>query len=107
MKILKYRTIAEIYPFLSLEAMVKLDNGDIVYTNISVNDEGKQITSYEDNNWTYKNSLTEISGKEDIEDYIYDLSREDEKDICDALLELWNSNPIFDNDCGWKEYEKK
>lgn len=99
MKILKYRTIAEVYPHLSLEAEVQLDGGKIVYSNMDVNNEGLQENSYEDASWTYSVPLTEV----EIDNDYYSLSQEEEKQIFTALLELWNSNPVFDNDYNWKE----
>lgn len=99
MKILRYRTIAEIYPHLSLEAEVQLDGDKIVYSNMDVNNEGLQENSYEDASWTYSVPLTEVETDNDY----YSLSQEEEKQIFTALLELWNSNPVFDNDYNWKE----
>ena len=104
MKILKYRTIAEVYPYLSLEAMVQLSNGNTVYANITVNDEGKQEFDTEDSHWTYTKPLTEVDF-ENVENYYYDLTEDEEKHICDTLLALWNSNPVFDNDYSWKDYK--
>ncbi len=99
MKILRYRTIAEVYPHLSLEAEVQLDGGKIVYSNTDVNNKGLQENSYEDASWTYSVPLTEVETDNDY----YSLSQEEEKQIFTALLELWNSNPVFDNDYNWKE----
>lgn len=99
MKILKYRTIAEVYPHLSLETEVQLDGGKIVYSNMDVNNEGLQENSYEDASWTYSVPLTEV----EIDNDYYSLSQEEEKQIFTELLELWNSNPVFDNDYNWKE----
>lgn len=99
MKILRYRTIAEVYPHLSLEAEVRLDGGKIVYSNMDVNNEGLQENSYEDASWTYSVPLTEV----EIDNDYYSLSQEEKKQIFTALLELWNSNPVFDNDYNWKE----
>lgn len=99
MKILRYRTIAEVYPYLSLEAEVQLDGDKIVYSNMDVNNEGLQENSYEDASWTYSVPLTEV----EIDNDYYSLSQEEKKQIFTALLELWNSNPVFDNDYNWKE----
>ena len=103
MKILKYRTIAEVYPYLSLEAMIELPNGDIVYTNLSVNEDGEKEECYEDSHWTYTKPLTDIDW-ENVEDYYYDLTKVEDELICKALLKLWNGNPVFDNDYKWKNF---
>ena len=102
MKILRYRTIAEVYPHLSLEAEVQLNSGKIVYSNMDVNDEGLQENSYEDANWTYSVPLTFLD-EDTVHEAYWPLSAEEEKQIFTALLELWNSNPVFDNDYHWKE----
>lgn len=103
MKILRYRTIAEVYPYLTLEAEIFLENGDTVYTNISVNDKGEQETCLEDSHWTYSKPLTEIDW-ENPEDYYYDLSEAEEEYVCSKLLDFWNNNPVFDNDYAWKPF---
>ena len=103
MKILKYRTIAEVYPYFSLETEIELDNGDIVYANIVVNNKGEQEEYYEDCYWTYKVPMTEVDW-ENVEDYYYYLTTEEDTYICETLLELWNNNPVFDNDYDWKEF---
>ena len=101
MKILNYRTVAVIYPYLSLEGMVELDNGDIVYTNISVNDKGQRIDDWSDSNWTYSKPLTELG--EDPEEFTYDLSSDECEEICRILASIWNHAPVFHNDKKWKD----
>lgn len=102
-KILKYRTIALIYPYFSLEAMVQLANGDIVYANISVNDKGEKVLFYEDSNWTYKKPMTEVDWGNPEDEY-YILSEKENTEVCTALLGLWNANPVFDNRYEWKDF---
>lgn len=104
MKILKYRTIAVIYPFLSLEAMVELANGDIVFTNLTVNSREEKIMDCENSHWTYSKPLTEMAYAE-ANNFEYDLSQEEDKEVCEALMRLWNDNPVFINSSDWKSCE--
>ena len=68
MKILKYRTIAEICPYLSLEAIIERENGEIIYSNVTVNDKEELETYYEDSAWSYICPLTEVDW-ENVDDY--------------------------------------
>lgn len=104
MKILQYRTIAEVYPHLSLEAKVQLDNGRIIYCNMDVNDEGKKEDTFEYANWTYKEPLDEIDWNNADECYWF-LTKEEGYWVFSKLLEFWNSNPVFDNNYEWKDFE--
>ena len=101
MKILRYRTIAEIYPYLSLEAEVLLDNGNIVYPNLSVNNKGEKEELCGDSHWTYTCPLTEVNW-ENVDDYYAELTQEEDNKIFEMLLDFWNNNPVFDNNYDWK-----
>lgn len=110
MKILRYRTIAEVYPHLSLEAEVELDNGTIVYSNVSVNGEGK--TEIFDVNtsdrWTYQMPLDKVKWDAPENDTLYsNLTQEEDIRIFGSLITLWNSNPVFDNKPSWKIFCKE
>lgn len=105
MRIKKFRTIAEVYPYLSLEAMVELDNNEIIYPNISVNDKEQKEEYYEDAAWIYICPLTEVNW-ENVDDFYADVPLELEREIFKELLDLWNSNPKFENNYEWREYKK-
>jgi len=101
-RVIKIRTIAEVYPHLSFEAEVKLSNGDIVYSNISVNDKGEKVTveSVEELHWTFSEPLTEFDW-EHPDPFEYVLSKVDELEIRRALVVLWNQHPVFNNSREW------
>ena len=90
-----------IYPFFSLEASVELDNGNIVYSTMNVNNKGLKEEYFEDNHWTYTEPLTEVS-MENPEYYYYeDLSLEETQELGEMLVDIWNNNPIFVGDGKW------
>ena len=59
MKIVKYRTVAIIYPWLSLECEVT-DGDKKLYPNISVNNKGEQEEFCEDAYWCYCKPMDKI-----------------------------------------------
>jgi len=105
MKILRTRTIAHIYPFLSLEAEIELDDGKIVYSNISVNNRVEKIEVIECDSWTYFQPLDEVDWH-NVDDLLLYPNEQEEKEICSKLIEIWNNNPVFNNDYTWKEFCK-
>ena len=52
-------------------------------------------------NYAYKSPLDEIDW-ENAEKAYYDLTREEDTKIYTTLLDLWNSNPVFDNESKWR-----
>ena len=102
-KILEFRTIALIYPHLSLETKIELDDGKIVYANLSVNSKGEKEEYYEDSFWCYKEPLTQINWNKDVEEYYADLKEEELVYLHNMLIEFWNKNPKFENDFLWKQ----
>lgn len=101
MKITKYRTVAIIYPYLSLEVEV-VDNEKKYYVNISVNDNGEPEEIYEDSWWAYDKPLDKLNGNNYDESIVY----LNFKEILNQMLEFWNENPVFNNDREWKEWRK-
>lgn len=108
MKILQYRTIAEVYPYLSLEAKVEMDNGEIIYPNISVNDQGNKEVYDEnrDDKWIYTVPLNRVDWMHP-EKYYYGLTLEEEYYVFNQLIEFWNQNPVFIGDGIWKPFPVK
>ena len=94
MKILRYRTLAYVYPHLSLETEVENDSGignKIVYINMDVNDQGEQIDEVlEDEHWAYSVPLDKVDFNED-ESYVF----LDDHEIIEQMRQFWNSNPVF------------
>ena len=107
MNIIKYRTVALVYPHLSLEAEVELDNGDIIYSNISVNGNCAKEEYLEDNHWTYKVPLTDVDWELVDKDYYDNLSTDETKELGQMLVDLWNSNPVFDDNLEWIDFNNK
>lgn len=107
MKIVKYHMFA-FYPYLLLEAEAVLENGDIVYPNICVPYEtGKKIDenyAYYGEEWVYNCPLAQVDFEDD-ENYRYVLDEQENRDLFDALIQLWNQNPVFTPEGGWKEYK--
>ena len=109
MKITKYRTVAIIYPWLSLECEV-VDGNKKYYPNISVNNKGEQEELYDDGHWCYCKPMdmigydkngNEIDYDEDYHNSLCDVDDE----IWEQMLNFWNSNPVFHNDKSWKEWQ--
>ena len=71
MKITKYRTVAIIYPWLSLECEV-VDGDKKYYPNISVNDKGEQEELYDDGHWCYCKPMDMIGYDENGNEIDYD-----------------------------------
>ena len=102
MQVKKYRTIAYVYPHMSLEAEVKLADGRTVYANISVNKNGNKEEYREDCFWAYSTPMTEVLF-EAVDNYYMELTDKETKEIITALLNIWNANPVFINDPNWKD----
>ena len=101
MKILRYRTIAYIYPHFSLE--VEVENGDdIVYVNIDVNNVGKPTEVLEDNNWAYIKPLDEVY---DACDADTSLVCEDFTEVLNQMVAFWNKNPVWHTDSAWRKWD--
>ena len=101
MKIIRYRTVAVVYPHLSLEAEVLDDtNGKKYYVNMDVNDKGMQETLCEDFWCSYDKPLDQINDGNMDDSFVY-------LDFCEVLqqmLDFWNANPVFVNDENWKNW---
>lgn len=109
MQITKYRTVAMIYPHLSLECEVVDENGKKYYPNISVNDKGNPEELLEDNHWCYTKPMDRIGLDEEGKEIDYDSDYnnsicEIEDSILTEMLNFWNANPIFTNDVTWKSW---
>lgn len=109
LKITKYRTVAIIHPWLSLECEV-VDGDKKYYANISVNDKGEQEELHEDARWAYCKPMDMIgydtNGNEIDYDVDYDNSLVDiDEDIFIQMLNFWNNNPVFDGNGTWKEWK--
>lgn len=90
MRILRYRTIAAIYPFTSLEAEIELDNHKIVYSNFSVYDGEKAVFELGDcDRWAYIRPLDEVNFNE-IENEYYELTKQEAVWIFKNLIAYWN-----------------
>lgn len=102
MKVLNYRTIAVSYPFMSLEAMVELDKGVIVYPSIAV-ENGRVFERIDDihNDNVFTHPMTDIDWSEP-DCYGALLPSGQYEQVIEMLMELWNENPVFDNDFAWK-----
>ncbi len=108
MKITKYRTVAIIYPYLSLECEVE-DGDKKLYPNISVNDEGKREAMCEDSYWCYTKPMDMIGFDADGNEIDYDKDYSDsiaevDADIIQQMYDFWNSNPVFVDDKTWKDW---
>lgn len=108
MKITKYRTVAIMYPWLSLECEV-VDGDKKYYPNISVNDEGKKEKFCEDSHWCYCKPMDRLGYDDDGNEIDFDVDYDNS--ICDIdskiykkMYKFWNNNPVFDNDKNWKEW---
>lgn len=109
MKITKYRTVAIIHPFLSLECEVK-DGDKTYYANISVNNKGEKEEFAYDRMWAYKKPMDEIGYDKDGNEIDYDEDYEAscielKEEIFRQMYEFWNQNPVFKNDTEWKEWK--
>lgn len=112
MKITKYRTVAIIYPHLSLECEV-VDGDRKYYPNISVNNKGEQEIMGEDDHWCYCKPMDQLgydkNGNEIDFSEDYDKSLVDNVDIDEEIIkqmyDFWNRNPVFVNDENWREWE--
>lgn len=108
MKITKYRTVAVIYPYLSLECEVE-DGDRKLYPNITINNRQEKEKVYEGSYWCYTKPMDMIGIDPDGNEIDYDKDYENsttivDKDIIRQMYEFWNSNPVFDNDKTWKEW---
>lgn len=104
MRVLGFRTVAIIYPFLSLEMKIEMDNEQVVYANISVNDTQKEI-EIEDNyidGWVYDCQLDKI---EDVDNHYAYITENDRGKILAMMVYFWNYYLTFDNDLEWKHAE--
>lgn len=108
MKITKYRTVAIIYPHLSLECEVT-DGDKTYYANISVNDNGEKEEFCEDSYWCYNKPMDKIGYDKDGNEIDYDTDYHEslvdiDRSIILQMYDFWNGNPVFDGDLNWKEW---
>lgn len=93
-----------------LESEVQLENGDVVYPNIWLPDKngvmiGKDHPFYgaED---VYNTPLQQVISHDESseDDFRYVMDERENFCMFDDLIKLWNQNPVFDPDPGWKAY---
>ena len=87
MKITKYRTVAIIYPWLSLECEV-IDGNKKYYPNISVNANGEQEELFDDGHWCYCKPMDMIGYDENGNEIDYD------EDYHNSLCNVDDENAI-------------
>ena len=109
MQITKYRTVAIIYPCLSLECEVIDKDNKRYYPNICVNNVGKKEQLYEDGYWCYTKPLDKIGFDENGNEIDYEKDYENslcniDNDIYRQMVDFWNCNPVFVNDETWKDW---
>lgn len=111
MQITKYRTVAIIYPHLSLECEV-VDGDKKYYPNISVNDKGKKEEPLDDNHWCYSKPMDQLGYDEKGNEIDYDKDMENSlceinADIYKQMVDFWNTTPVFVNDATWKDWPER
>lgn len=108
MKVCRYHMLTH-YPYLLLEAEVELENGDIVYPNICLpNEKGVKINGehpYYGEEWVYNKPIGQVDFDNE-DDYLYVMDERENLDMFDELIRIWNHNPVFKPEAGWKEYEE-
>ena len=109
MQITKYRTVATIYPHLSLECEV-VDGDKKYYPNISVNNKGEREELLEDNHWCYTKPMDQLGYDEKGNEIDYDEDynnsmTEIDGSIYQQMVDFWNQNPVFKNDTNWKAWQ--
>ena len=100
-RILKFRTIAFIYPHYSLELEVLLEDGTRIYPNLDVNPNGEKEEYYEDSFWVYKCPMTDVDWN-NVEKYEVNMPTENFVALHNELIDFWNRNPRFADDHEWK-----
>ena len=108
MRIHKYHMIVR-YPYLLLEAKTELENGDIVYPNICIpNTKGCKIDkdySFYGGECVYNKPIEQVDFDNEDE-YSYVMDERENMEMFDALIKIWNQNPVFEPEAGWKDYEE-
>ena len=100
MEIKNYRTVAVMYPHLSLEVEVA-DGDKKYYVNMDVNNKRKEEVILEDSWWSYDRPLDEV----DCDNYDDCLvSDVDFNEILNQMVNFWNENPEFEHDTTWKKW---
>ena len=91
----------EPYRFIEMESTGK--DGQKFYVNMGLpeNDGEKLERVFEDNVWCYNKPFTEIDFNSNEIPYFWN---EESDEVADKLLNIWNSNPHFD-ESGWKEVD--
>lgn len=108
MKIYRYYMLAH-YSYLLLEAEVELENGDVVYPNICLPENGVKIDKnhpYYGEEWVYNKPIEQVDF-DDVDEYSYVMDERENMKMFDELIYIWNHNPVFAPESGWKEYEEK
>lgn len=111
MKILRFHFV--FFNVKMLEAEVKLENGDVVYPNIWLPDKngvmiGRDHPFYgaED---VYNAPLQQVISHDESSEDDFRYVMDERENLCmfDAMIKLWNQNPVFDPDSGWKAYPEE
>ena len=108
MRIYRYHMFAH-YPYLLLEAEVELENGDVVYPNICLPENGVKIGKdypYYGEEWVYNKPIEQVDF-DDVDEYSYVMDERENLEMFDELIHIWNQNPVFAPEACWKEYEEK
>jgi len=89
-----------IEPYRFIEGSAIDHNGMSLYVNMELPKDGQTLDKvYEDNAWCYRKPVTEIDFNKNDTPYFWN---EESDTLAEKLLEIWNSNPHFE-ESEWKE----